>query len=160
MERSRIARRIAKTAAAGLMSASVTAMLAACGSSASPVTGHGTITLYSGILGGVSVQEAYPDLTAGSQVTVTNSAGTVIGTGTLTPDAKQTELDLIEAVGDEPSLTAEELLPYVAVYDFTVTVPGSQARYGISVGKNRGTIWESPSQIKDPTLTLGSLSGS
>ncbi len=38
-----------------------------------------------------------------------------------------------------------------------MTVPGGQARYGITVGQNRGVVYESASQMKDPGLTLGSL---
>ncbi len=48
--------------------------------------------------------------------------------------------------------------PDIAVYHFTVTgLPGGLPRYGIKIG-NRDTHWESASQIKDPSLTLGSLS--
>jgi len=36
------------------------------GSTAPPVTSHGTVTLYSNPLSGLNVQDAYPDITSGS----------------------------------------------------------------------------------------------
>lgn len=33
-------------------------------------------------------------------------------------------------------------------YTFTVTVCGGQSRYGIQIGHDRGTVWESTSQMK------------
>lgn len=102
--------------------------------------------------------DAYPDVTAGSQVTVTNSAGSVIGTGTLSFDKVKTLEFVLQGSAKYPEL-ASTLADDVAVYDFTATgLPGGLARYGFSVGKNRETIWVSPSQAKDPGLTLGSLS--
>lgn len=56
-------------------------------------------------------------------------------------------------------LPVYDLAQNMAVYTFTVTgLPGGEARYGFSAGTNRGTIWEPPSQVKNPQLTLGSLS--
>jgi len=89
---------------------------------------------------------------------VTDSSGKVIGTGTLSYSSADTAAFLLEATAGT-GLTAAELEPDVAVYTFTVTVPGGLARYGITVGRNRGVIYESASQMKDPGLTLGSLSG-
>jgi hypothetical protein len=48
---------------------------------------------------------------------------------------------------------------YVAIYTFTVAqLPGGLPRYGFSVGKNRGLYGVAASQVKDPGLSLGSLS--
>ena len=131
------------------------------GSTAPPITSHGTVALYLNPLSGLNMQDAYPDITDGSQVTVSDSTGKVIGTGTLSYSSADTLTFLIEALGQEKGtgLTATELAPDVAIYTFTVTVPGGLDRYGITVGKNRGVIYESASQMKDPGLTLGSLSG-
>jgi hypothetical protein len=69
----------------GLITATaVTALaLAGCSSGPPPVTAHGELTVYNNPFGGESMSEAYPDVTDGSQVTVTDSSGKVIGTGTL-----------------------------------------------------------------------------
>lgn len=131
------------------------------GSTAPTVTSHGNVTLYSDALSGLNVQEAYPDITSGSQVTVSDSSGKIIGTGTLSYSPTETATFLLEAVAQEAGtgLTAAELAPDVAIYTFTVTVPGGLDRYGITVGRNRGVIYQSASQMKNPGLTLGSLSG-
>jgi hypothetical protein len=128
------------------------------GSTAPPVTGHGTLIVYLNPFSGLNMQDAYPDITNGSQVTVTDDSGKVIGTGTLAYSKTQTFLFLMEAAA-KYGQTAADLAPDVAIYTFTVTVPGGEQRYGFTVGKNRGTIWVPPSQVKDPGLTLGSLSG-
>ena len=117
------------------------------------------MTLYSGLLSGANVQDSYPDITSGSQVTVTDSTGTVIGTGTLAYDSGKTSV-LVSYAALAAKLPSYDFTQDVAVYTFTVTgLPGGLSRYGIKVGQNRGTIWESASQVKDPALTLGSLSG-
>ncbi len=133
-------------------------LAASCGSSPPPVTGHGTLTVYLNPFSGLNMQDAYPDITDGSQVTVTDDTGKVIGSGTLSYSKAQTFTFLVEAAVKYPQL-AGSLAQDVAIYTFTVTVPGGEQRYGFTVGKNRGTIWVAPSQVKDPGLTLGSLSG-
>jgi hypothetical protein len=51
------------------------------------------------------------------------------------------------------------LAPDVAIYTFKVAgLPGHLPRYGFTVGKGRGTTWVPLSQVKDPGLTLESLS--
>lgn len=41
------------------------------------------------------------------------------------------------------------------IYSFTAKVPGGDARYGVQAcGSQRGTIWETPAQMKDPALEL------
>jgi len=135
------------------------ALLAAgCGSPV-PITARGTVTLYTGLLSGTDVADAYPDITAGSQVTVTSPSGTVIGTGTLAYSEAGTLKYVMLAAAEDGAATADALSDDVAVYTFTVTgLPGGLSRYGFSVGRDRGVVWESPSQAKDPGLTLGSLS--
>jgi hypothetical protein len=80
----------------------------------------------------------FPDITDGAQVTVVNSSNTVVGTGTLYLQGNQAQ-----TVGESDS------------YIFTVSkLPGGLARYGFEVGHNRGTVWETPSEAKDPSLSL------
>ena len=146
-----------------ILAAALTLTTAAGCSSAPPsITAHATLTLYTGPLSGTTVTTAYPDITDGSQVTVTSPAGTVLTTGTLAYDKPLTDAEAAVA-GVEMGLgaSADLLQADIAVYTFTVTVPGGQSRYGISVGQNRGTIWETAAQMEaGPGLTLGSLSGS
>ncbi len=138
--------------------AAITAItVVGCGSSPPPVTGRGTLTVYLNPFSGLNMQDAYPDVTDGSQVTVTDDSGKVIGTGTLAYSKAQTFTFLVEAAA-KYGQTAADLAPDIAIYTFTVTVPGGEQRYGFTVGKGRGTIWVPPSQVKDPGLTLGSLS--
>ena len=89
---------------------------------------------------------------------MTDSSGTVIGTGTLTYNSGQTTA-MLKTTTSGSGLTASELNAFVAVYDFTVTAPRRDGRYGIKVGQNRGTVYETAAQMKDPLLTLGSLTG-
>jgi hypothetical protein len=98
------------------------------------------------------VASAYPDITSGSQVTVTSPSGAVIGIGTLAYDKVMSDTEAAIA-GTEMGLgTSSDLLQAdIAVYTFTVTgLPGGDAGFGFSAGSGHGTIWESPSQVKDP----------
>jgi hypothetical protein len=145
-------------AMAGLLAVPV--FLGACSSPLPPVTANGTLTVEVNPLGGISLTDAYPDITDGSQVTVTDPSGKVIGTGTLSYSQVRTDVEAL-ILGKAMGLGAEADLMEadIAVYTFTVTgLPGGETRYGFSVGTNRGTIWESPQQVKDPALSLGSLS--
>jgi hypothetical protein len=129
-----------------------------CGSSPPTVTANGTLAVYDNPLSGVSMQEAYPDVTNGGQVTVTDSSGKIIGTGTLSYSKAKTFSFLFQAAV-KYGQTAADLAPDVAIYTFKITdLPGGLLRYGFTVGKGRGTIWVPLSQVKDPGLTLGSLS--
>jgi hypothetical protein len=118
-------------------------LTAGCGSHAAAATGRPHPVL---ALGTISVAtscsdtSSYPDVQPGSQVIVTNSAGTVIATASLdTGHAK------------------DAITPYVCRYPFDVKVPGGLPRYGIEIGHNRGTVWFSQSQMRNgPILTLGS----
>ncbi len=70
-------------------------------------------------------------------VTVVDDSGAVIGTGTL--------------AASDPSSWG----PQDAVYAFVVTVPAGQPRYGIEIGRNRGTEWFTEGQMrKGPSLSL------
>jgi len=143
-----------------ILALTVAAALTGCSSGPPPVTAHGTLTLEVNPLGGVEVSDAYPDITAGTQVTVTDSSGEVIGTGTLSYNREQTDTQaLVLGAAMGLGANADDLDIDIAVYTFTVTgLPGGKARYGFTVGTNRGTIWEGPGQAKDPSFTLGSLS--
>jgi hypothetical protein len=107
-----------------------------------PVTAaHGHVIVYVSPQAGLTVQQAYPDIASGGQVTVTDSSGNKIGAGTLTSsrDFRQAAVLLERArYGDGPAAgpqpTASELAASGAVYDFTVTVPWL-VRYGITVGR-------------------------
>lgn len=135
------------------------AFLAGCSSGPPPVKSHGTVTLMANPLSGDPVSQAYPDVTDGSQVVVTDSSGKVIGTGTLTPDTAE-ESVLRQMTAASLKVNADLLAPDIVVYQFVVTVPGGLDRYGVKVGQNRGTIYETAEEMKDgPSLTLGSLSG-
>lgn len=146
------ARPVAALATAAILAAA----LSSCSSGPPPVTSHGTLTIYVDPLGGSSVQDSYPDITDGSQVTVTDSSGKVIGTGTLSYDQRQSAATAaVEAAIMGPGMTAAELAPDVAVYTWTVTgLPGGLPRYGIKIG-NRSVHWEGASAVKKPQLTLG-----
>ncbi len=124
------------------------------------ITAHGSELVFANPLDGQNVQNAYPDISDGTQVTVVNSSGTVVGTGTLQSDPAATVRALKSAVAGISGLSASDFTSFVAEYDFTVTVPGGLARYGIRAGQNRGTTWLTPQQMRNgPALSLGSLSG-
>lgn len=135
------------------------AVLAGCSSGPPPVKSDGTVTLMANPLGGDPVSEAYPDVANGSQVVVTDSSGKVVGIGTLSPDTGE-ESVLRQMTAASLKVDADLLAPDIVVYQFAVTVPGGLDRYGVKVGQNRGTIYETAKEMKDgPSLTLGSLSG-
>jgi hypothetical protein len=85
---------------------------------------------------GTSAADEYPDITDGGQVTVIDSANHVIGTGTLSLAGGST--------------------PAEAHYTFSVRVPSGEARYGIEIGHNRGTVWTSEKEMRSgPGVSLG-----
>jgi hypothetical protein len=91
-----------------------------------------------GILAGGPPSELFPDISDGSQVTVVNSSNTVIGNGTLSLQGNQAQ-----TVGQSDT------------YAFTVSnLPGGLPRYGFQIGHNHGTVWETPSEAKHPSLSL------
>ncbi len=113
-------------------------VLAACSSSPPSFTAHGAVTVSAGILAGGPPSELFPDISDGAQVTVVNSSNTVVGTGPLHLQGNQAQ-----TVGESDS------------YTFTVSnLPGGLTRYGFEIGHNRGTVWETPSEAKDPSLSL------
>jgi Protein of unknown function (DUF2510) len=99
-----------------------------------------------------------PDITDGTQVTVTDSSGHVIGTGTLAEDDSPAAM-AAEKQYDQLQLSLGALGgggPGMSIYTFTATVPGGEPRYGIAIGQNRGTVWFSQSQMRSgPQLSLG-----
>jgi hypothetical protein len=89
-----------------------------------------------------SAANDYPDVVQGTQVVVTNSAGTVIATGQL-------------GAGQQQEFAGLGSFGATCNYPFTVQVPGGLARYGITIS-HRGTIWFSAKQMQSgPGLTLG-----
>jgi hypothetical protein len=87
----------------------------------------------------------FSDITEGTQVVVTNSGGSVIGTSQL---GYNTQASALQS-SLQPGLS-------VCIYTFNVTVPGGLARYGITVS-HRGTVWFDPSQMaKGPGLSVSS----
>jgi hypothetical protein len=141
-----------------LIAASIAALaLTGCSSSAPPVTAHGELTVYNNPFSGLSMSEAYPDVTNGGQVTVTDSSGKVIGTGTLSYSKTDTFSFLVQAEVKYPQI-GQSLSGDIALYRFTVSgLPGGLPRYGFMVGKGHGTIWVNAKNVKDPGLSLGSL---
>lgn len=105
------------------------------------MTVHGTMQVAGNVL---DSSQNYPDISDGTQVLVLDPSGKVIATGKLSFDAKATRIFAkLGAFGAE------------TVYDFTVTVPTGESRYGIEVS-HRGTIWFTPQQMqKGPGLSLG-----
>jgi hypothetical protein len=109
------------------------------------MTVHGTFEVAGDVL---QSSQNYPDISGGTQVVVVDPSSKVIGTGHLTFDAKATAI-FDKALGSSSLLVGETF------YDFTVTVPSGEARYGIQVS-HRGTIWFTPQQMgKGPGLSLG-----
>lgn len=129
----------------GFFLATVTAatLVAGCSSSPAPINAHGTVTVdYTDpSMGGTA-----DDLSGGDQVVIVNSAGAVIGTGTLAVVSSGPGLD---DIGDED------------VFSFKVTVPGGLPRYGIQVnGTKHGTLWDSAAQMKSgPGVEIDETTG-
>jgi hypothetical protein len=116
----------------------VTLMLSACSSTPPSFTAHGTLTVSTGLFSGGSPSALFSDISDGGQVTVVNSSNTVIGNGTLNLQGNQAQ-----TVGESDT------------YTFTVSsLPGGLSRYGFQIGHNRGTVWETPSEAKHPSLSL------
>lgn len=106
------------------------------------ITAHGTEMVCGNLLQGTTPSD-YADITDGTQVVVTDPSGKVIGNGALTS-------------APPVSASAGGLTLTDYLYNFTVTVPGGEARYGISIGQNRGTVWFTPDQMaKGPGVSLG-----
>jgi len=101
-----------------------------------------------------------PDVTDGSQVTVTDSAGHVLGTGTLVTDnspAAQKEISQYDSMSAALGALGGDPSPGMSVYKFTVdSLPAGQARYGVQIGQNRGTLWFTQKQMRSGAdLSLG-----
>ena len=132
-----------------------------CGSS-SPGTlaVHGTVEVFANPLNGATGGDTYPDIAAGSQVTVTNASGAVIGTGSLVYDSGTTKAAEQAFAAAIPGTSASIYSEWVEAFSFTVRVPGGLDRYGIETGQNRGILWFTAAQMsKGPALSLGSMGG-
>ena len=82
-------------------------------------------------------------------MTVTDASGKVIGTGELQYDSKATNT-WAKKMGDLGEWGAETF------YNWTVTVPAGQDRYGVQIGHDRGTVWFTEKQMQHgPGLSLG-----
>jgi hypothetical protein len=102
---------------------------------AAPVTVHGSMTVTESCL---SANSDYPDVSTGAQVIITDASGKVLAQGALGG-----EKTVSQPLGDECD------------YPFTVQVPSGQARYGITIGHNRGTVWFTPAEMRrGPGLSL------
>ena len=112
------------------------------------ITVHGSVFVYVSPLAGSTMQEASPPIASGGQVTVTDTSGRQIGTGTLTnnPDPGQAVAKLEKATAG-PKPTASEL---TAVYDFTITLPWL-INYGITVCQQE-TIHLTAAEMQAPLL--------
>ena len=99
-----------------------------------------------------------PDITDGTQVTVLDSVGHVLGTGSLAEDNSSEATKLVQQY-DQLQIGLGQLGggPGMSIYTFTVTgLPGGQPRYGITVGQNRGTVYFTEHQMRSgPGLDLG-----
>jgi hypothetical protein len=133
--------------AAAVVAAAGTAV-AGCGSGApATFTAHGTEQVCAPITGGENAANAYPDISAGAQVTVVSSSHAVIGTGTLAT---------APLPASDTTIGGTDMAQFFGAYKFTVRVPAGKARYGIEIGQNRGTIWASESQMRrGPGVSLG-----
>ena len=120
----------------------VSALLAFGG--AGSITAHGSMEV-DDFTGNCLTDAGFSDVTTGTQVTVTNPAGSVVATSSLNYDSSVSAMESKLQMGLS-----------VCVYTFTATVPGGLARYGITVS-GRGTVWFSPAQMaKGPGLSLSS----
>jgi hypothetical protein len=111
------------------------------------ITAHGQLQ----IMGDNALQASqdFPDITDGTEVVITDPSGKVIGTGTLGYD---------QAASHDSNTGLGQMLDWVA-YDFTVTVPGGEPRYGVRV-TTHGTVWFTSAQMqKGPSLSLSGSGG-
>jgi hypothetical protein len=139
MNDSPIKRRGLRLIVAGIVAAvvlAVVAVVALTAGSSAPIAAHGTVATTTGLLSGDTPEEAFPDIATGGQVVVVNSAGTVIGTGTL---------------GQAEVANAGEV-----DYRWSVRVPAGLPRYGVRIGRDRGTVYYSAAQMASgPALCVG-----
>jgi hypothetical protein len=106
--------------------------MAGCSSAPQYMTVNGTVTVYDNP--GTGIVEP---VQAGSQVTVTDPAGKVIGFTTLNENAKQGAV-------------------FTLTYGFTVKVPEGESSYGIAVNGLQGTMQFTQKQMQQgPALCAG-----
>jgi hypothetical protein len=107
-------------------------LLAGCGGSTSDMTVNGTVVVSDDPAAG-----EYPPVDVGSQVTVTDPSGKVIGFTSLNGNASQGAL-------------------YTLTYGFTVEVPEGDSSYGIAVSGLTGTTQFTEQQMeKGPAICAG-----
>jgi hypothetical protein len=134
-------------AAALFLGAVAVVIVLAVGSSPAPITAHGQLQI-SGE-NALSASQGFPDITDGTQVVVVNPSGTVIGTGTLSYD---------QAASNDSVVGIGQMEDWVT-YDFSVTVPGGEPRYGVRI-TTHGTVWFTQAQLKKgPALSLAGTGG-
>ncbi|MGH3191742.1 MAG: DUF2510 domain-containing protein [Streptosporangiaceae bacterium] len=154
-QRHRALRRPRKTALGGILivGAIVAAGGAALGLWLGGVFGPSAFTAH----GGEQVCGDAPDIADGTQVTVTDSSGHVIGTGTLAEDDSAAAMKAVTAYDKLQASLGTFGDGGLSIYDFTVTgLPGGETRYGISIGQDRGTVFFSEKQMRaGPALNLG-----
>lgn len=122
-------------------------MLVVGAGSPPPITAHGQLQITGD--DALSASQDFPDITDGAQVVVVDPSGTVIGTGTLSYD---------QAASNDSAVGVGQTLDWFT-YDFAVTVPGGQPRYGVRI-TTHGTVWYTQAQFKKgPTLSLTGTGG-
>lgn len=128
---------VAAISAAIAAAIAVIAVVALSGhATAKPIRVHGALKIAENCN---AAALSYPDISPGSQVTIKGSTGKVIATPTL--GAKDAVVTGNNGVG-------------ICRYPFRATV-AAQARYGITVGTNRGVVWFTAAQMrKGPVLSL------
>lgn len=123
------------------------ALATACSSSPAPITAHGLTEDCTGTFGD------------GTPVAITNSSGTVVADATLTTDGSPAALAMVKQYDDLNALASalNGGATGMSAYNWTVTVPAGQARYGVTVGSaTKGTIWFSEQQMRSgPATSLG-----
>jgi hypothetical protein len=116
------------------------AAVAACGSTPAPITAQGTIQVSINELANIaSPGSATNPFQNGGTVTVISGTGAVLAEGPITPAAN---------VGAAEGSTA------VLNFQFKLSVPGGQPRYGVELSGVPGVIWETPQQMQHPALSV------
>lgn len=107
---------------------------------ARPLTVYGSMTIdYESCS---SAAADYPDIGDGTQVVITDPAGTVVATSALGTG------------GPVPGPMGG------CNYPFTAAVVAGQPRYGVTIGRDRGTVWFTAAQMRrGPDLILSPPAG-
>jgi hypothetical protein len=139
-----------------LVAATALAVLFLAASCATVSHGHQTVRGHQVVLiipDAENTSIVFPDVAPGTPVTVRDGHGHRIGSGELAFNDAATTSDW-EKFNTDPENGGN----FVAVFDFTVTVPAGLPRYGVTVGTGHGVAWFSAAQmLAGPVLTIGSL---